>query len=113
MIEQIPMEHLDKYCYQNPYYFYGIHCIKMKQYKLAKESFIKLCKMHPYFPEFLYQLSMSCALLKQYDESTKYLKQALNINFKMIYPKYFAHSNDIFKKIHIEIPEEKRELLTK
>ena len=111
MVETIPDKHLDKYGYQNPYYFYGLHCLRMEKYQLAKESFLKLCKMHPHFPEFLYQLSISCAKLKQYDESSKYLKQAMNMNFKMIYPKYFAHSDNIFKRVAIDIPQEKRALL--
>lgn len=109
MVESIPDQHLDKHGYQNPYYFYGLHCLRMEQYKLAKESFLKLSKMHPYFPEFLYQLSVSCAKLKQYDESKKYLKQAMDMNFRMIYPKYFAHADNIFAKIDIKgvIPQEK------
>lgn len=111
MVDGIPEEHLAKYGYQNPYYFYGLHCLRMEHFEEAKTAFLKLCRMHPQFPEFTYQLSISCVKLKQYDEARKYLGQAMNMNFKMIYPKYFAHSDDIFRQIDVDIPEEKKALL--
>jgi len=113
MIASMPQEKLEKSSLFNPYYFYGVHCIKMEEFETAKQSFLKLCKMHPYFPEFYYQLSVACAQLKQYEEAQTYLMQAMNLNFRMIYPKYFANSDTIFKKVQLVLPEEKKQLLAK
>ena len=104
-------EHINKYGYQNPFYYYGLHLLNIKDYKNAKNYFIKAYNINPEFPELSYQLGYTLAILGENNDAKYYLSNALNLNFDTIYPKYFNNS-DVFKPLGLlDIPQEKQQLL--
>lgn len=90
---------LDKICYQNPYYYYGLHCLnKLKDYNKAKELFFKALEVNPEFPTILFYLSMTCVQIKDYENGKLYLEKAKIMNEDVVDAKIKLHEK-IMNKI--------------